>query len=53
MTEGRLTETKWCPGCRSLVEAERVPVSMELDVLRCRSCGKTLGQESAGTILWF
>ncbi|MDG7020012.1 MAG: hypothetical protein JRN43_06795 [Nitrososphaerota archaeon] len=27
---------KYCPGCKGLVEAERVPVSAGLDVLKCR-----------------
>ena len=44
---------KYCPGCRALVEAERVPVSAGLDVLKCRGCGRTLGQASSGTVLWF
>jgi hypothetical protein len=44
---------KYCPSCRALVESMRVPVSASMDLLKCPACGRSLGQVSSGTTVWF
>ena len=38
---------------KALVETDQVDISCTMDLLKCRACGKVLGQISAGMVLWF